>query len=349
MPAIELTARQPAAASAEEETTTLISSSRRGKLDAPSPECIGAPTDLEEGQQRGKLARLYEHWPSKNSFCCCGLLMTGGTDECCCPNLCIWCFILVPSALYFAFVAPSLVANGIYLLPGATLAVFCTTTGLLCATCCTDPGIIPRREVVLATGTAEQLREALGYDVLEGDGIGISAKLRKEGYRLCNTCAIIRPPRSSHCGDCDNCVMRYDHHCPFANNCVGQRNYHFFFGFISCVLVLALMVLPALALHLLNPRKERAMKNAAKIDQRMSLFFYMLIGVGVLVAFAAFLSLLLWAYHLFLIVTRQTTKEFRRGIANIDEEPTLCAARGPQLFNPWALVDPKDLVSRRRH
>ena len=42
----------------------------------------------------------------------------GGTDECCCPNLCIWCFILVPSALYFAFVAPSLVANGIYLLPG---------------------------------------------------------------------------------------------------------------------------------------------------------------------------------------------------------------------------------------
>ena len=32
---------------------TRISSSRRGKLDAPSPECIGAPTDLEEGQQRG--------------------------------------------------------------------------------------------------------------------------------------------------------------------------------------------------------------------------------------------------------------------------------------------------------
>ena len=26
---------------------------------------------------------------------------------------------------------------------------------------------------------------------------------------------------------------------------VGQRNYHYFFGFISCVLVLALMVLPA--------------------------------------------------------------------------------------------------------
>ena len=33
------------------------------------------------------------------------------------------------------------------------------------------------------------------------------------------------------------------------------------------------------------------------------------------------------------------------GIANIDEEPTLCAARGPQLFDPWALVDPKDFLS----
>ena len=62
-------------------------------------------------------------------------------------------------------------------------------------------------------------------------------------------------------------------------------------------------------------------------------------------ALAAFLSLLLWAYHLFLIVTKQTTKEFRRGITNIDEE--LCAARGPQLFNPWALIDPKDLSAAR--
>ena len=26
---------------------------------------------------------------------------------------------------------------------------------------------------------------------------------------------------------------------------VGQRNYHYFFGFISCVMVLAMMVLPA--------------------------------------------------------------------------------------------------------
>ena len=45
--------------------------------------------------------------------------LPGGSDDCFCPNICIWCFILVPSALYFGLVAPSLVAHGIFLLPGA--------------------------------------------------------------------------------------------------------------------------------------------------------------------------------------------------------------------------------------
>mmetsp|Transcript_32811 Transcript_32811/g.78493 ORF Transcript_32811/g.78493 Transcript_32811/m.78493 type:complete len:352 (-) Transcript_32811:272-1327(-) len=351
MPAIELTSRQPAGEQDEETRNLITGRPGRNKLETPSPECIGSTNDnepdIEKQMEQGKLVRLYQQWPSRNTFCCWGLLLTGGSDECYCPNLCVWCFILVPCCAYFTLVAPSLLSNGIYLLPGATLAVFCITTGLLCATCCTDPGIIPRREVVLATGSAEQLQAALGYDVLGEDG-EVPAKLRSQGYRYCRTCAIVRPPRSSHCGDCDNCVLRYDHHCPFVNNCVGQRNYHYFFGFISCVMVLAMMVLPALTLHLLNPRRDRAIKNAAKLDERMSLFFYLLIGVGVLAAFAAFLSMLLWAYHFFLIVTKQTTKEFRRGVPNIDEEPTLCASRGPALFDPWAMVDPNDFRVRRR-
>ncbi|CAE7319148.1 ZDHHC14, partial [Symbiodinium necroappetens] len=256
--------------------------------DKVRPNCIGnADGDLENQVGRGKLVRLYQQWPSKNMFCCCGCCMTGGTDECYCPNMCVWCFILVPSCTYFGLVAPKLISNGIYLLPGATLAIFLIATGLLLATCCTDPGIIPCREVILATGTADQLKVALGYDVLgpEGsDSASLPPQLRKQGYRFCNTCCIVRPPRSSHCSDCDNCVLRFDHHCPFVNNCVGQRNYHYFFGFITCVMVLATMVMPALALHLFNPDQDKAMKNAAKIDKSMSLLFYAMCAVGELAA-----------------------------------------------------------------
>lgn len=170
--------------------------------------------------------------------------MTGGetemgiTPNCSVPNLCVWTCILAPCSLYFVWVFPHLWQEGVYALPLATLAVFLMATGFLLATCCSDPGIIPRREVVLATKTAQKLQVELGYDLLcqeaipldgRGGGRNLPVELTSRGYRWCRTCRIIRPPRASHCPDCDNCVLRYDHHCPFVNNCVGQRNYHFFF------------------------------------------------------------------------------------------------------------------------
>jgi len=68
-------------------------------------------------------------------------------------------------------------------------------------------------------------------------------------YRYCTTCKIMRPPKASHCSDCDNCVQNFDHHCFFVGNCIGRRNHKYFFLFLfyatlfcvytSCVGVIA--------------------------------------------------------------------------------------------------------------
>eukprot|EP00747_Dinoflagellata_sp_TGD_P129699 gnl/TRDRNA2_/TRDRNA2_174724_c0_seq2.p1 gnl/TRDRNA2_/TRDRNA2_174724_c0~~gnl/TRDRNA2_/TRDRNA2_174724_c0_seq2.p1 ORF type:complete len:439 (-),score=51.27 gnl/TRDRNA2_/TRDRNA2_174724_c0_seq2:165-1481(-) len=301
---------------------------------------------------------LYSVWPSQNKFLCGGLLMMGGekacgiTRNCSVPNLCAWICILAPCSFYFTWVFPYLWGRGSYAMPAATLVVFLIASGSLLATCCSDPGIIPRREVILASASGEQLNAQLGYDVLaskivplDGSGGGPEPELIKRGFRWCRTCRIVRPPRASHCSDCDNCVLRYDHHCPFVNNCVGQRNYHFFFGFVTSVLCLAMLVLPVLFWFLNSDNFEVAIDAMTTVSTgALKPFFYAVIGCGILVCIAVFLSFVLWSYHLFLIVTRRTTKEFRRSIENIDDEPTLCARRGPRLFDPWSMVDPRDLI-----
>ncbi|KAL4466857.1 hypothetical protein ABPG74_010454 [Tetrahymena malaccensis] len=60
--------------------------------------------------------------------------------------------------------------------------------------------------------------------------------------RYCRTCKIMRPPLSSHCGHCNNCVKNFDHHCYFMGNCIGERNQKYFVLFLLSTLIWSIYV-----------------------------------------------------------------------------------------------------------
>lgn len=49
---------------------------------------------------------------------------------------------------------------------------------------------------------------------------------------ICQTCGTLRPPGTSHCSDCDECIVYFDHHCAWLGRDVGIRNYPFFLLFL---------------------------------------------------------------------------------------------------------------------
>jgi hypothetical protein len=87
---------------------------------------------------------------------------------------------------------------------------------------CSDPGILPKQYIINTKKNNPIKRVIRGhiYDI-----------------KYCSTCDIFRPPRSSHCFKCDNCVQQFDHHCDWLGNDIGKRNYKFFYLLIFCLFI----------------------------------------------------------------------------------------------------------------
>ena len=136
-------------------------------------------------------------------------------------------------------------------------------------------------------------------------------------YKYCGTCSIIRPIRSSHCHDCNNCVERCDHHCPWIGNCVGKRNYKYFYCFVIILTFMLLYLEGFCIAHIWKYLYDNLKDNDEKLDRDkrnhivayslcdLIMSLYLIIYGIVCLAFT--LSLLF--YHNILVATNTTTKE----------------------------------------
>jgi hypothetical protein len=97
---------------------------------------------------------------------------------------------------------------------------------------CSDPGIIKRR-------VDYNIRRK--FEIDEKTDFKINTKGIILKYTICYTCNIIRPPRTSHCAECDNCTERFDHHCIWIGTCVGKRNYKNFLYFLITLNLTAIL------------------------------------------------------------------------------------------------------------
>mmetsp|Transcript_32642 Transcript_32642/g.73151 ORF Transcript_32642/g.73151 Transcript_32642/m.73151 type:complete len:354 (-) Transcript_32642:73-1134(-) len=312
--------------------------------DGPREERRRPLAPMEMILPRGK--RVFEVWPlleGRNRFFCRGLCITGPKEDVR-FNMCTWLCILVPSVFYFVFCARDIAASIHWLLPASTALLFVVTLVLLLLTSCTDPGVLPRRHVQQMLGIEGDIQASIGYEcprAQPGEPAPVlSPEQRKLGYKWCETCLVVRPPRATHCADCNSCVLRYDHHCPFVGNCVGQRNYHFFSAFLGSVSCLGFVVVGEIAFWMMSDFTNSSDSHGhhSEGDNLWVLVAAAVIGVPSGILGVVVLGFFL--YHFCLALQGRTTKEAWTGKITV-EGPTLFGARGPKL-TPWRARIPLD-------
>jgi len=235
--------------------------------------------------------RLWESWPGRNRFCLYGWLMLPSRN---CPALASAVIMAVVMGLFCAVELRRLSASPAALAAfGVAAAAWVVALAMFLVTLSSDPGILPRREVLAALtcspdgrGTMrrlvamycdlskpprqpaseadspaalsprgpldgaldrfEQLTESVegddDLDLAEQFWASVMGDIQLRHLRLCATCKVRRPPRSSHCRYCDNCVLEFDHHCFWVGNCIGARNHKSFVAFLVCACLSAALL-----------------------------------------------------------------------------------------------------------
>ena len=134
-------------------------------------------------------------------------------------------------------------------------------------------------------------------------------------YKICTTCNIIRPLRASHCGICNNCVIKMDHHCPWIGTCVGKRNYHYFIYFLLSLNLTQIFVgifsIIHISVKIASDVKEFKKKNLYK-GKEISISFCNVIPsiwIIIFIAISMVFTTGLLIFHIKIIKVDKTTRE----------------------------------------
>ncbi|KAG9004645.1 Eukaryotic peptide chain release factor GTP-binding subunit [Tulasnella sp. JGI-2019a] len=203
-----------------------------------------------------KPLRNYEFHPSSNEFFMKGHMITGGDSAL--PFFGALTLVLGVAGTWFGTTCVFWWRRGMggqaIAIVGAYLCLL--TVASMFMTAFKDPGIIPRDLDPEPPYPPASSTASLGATPMP---LPRDLRVRSGSVRVkyCVTCKTYRPPRSSHCKMCDNCVDGCDHHCQWVNNCIGRRNYTHFITFVVTASVTNILILITSVFHIYLEGKDR--------------------------------------------------------------------------------------------
>ncbi|XP_048882110.1 palmitoyltransferase ZDHHC18a isoform X2 [Brienomyrus brachyistius] len=161
-------------------------------------------TNTPPQSEQRRPRRKWEVFPGKNRFFCDGRIIVARQSGVLPFTLGL---IIFTSGLFFIFDCPFLVEHLTSFIPvvGGVLFIFVVVS--LLQTSLTDPGILPRATLDEAADIEKQIDDS-GSSAYHPPPRTREVVINDQVVMLkyCFTCKMFRPPRTSHCGLCDNCV-----------------------------------------------------------------------------------------------------------------------------------------------
>ena len=257
---------------------------------------------LIPNDKNNKLITKKEDWDGYNYIRLKGNLLLGPCSFR--PTMLSLIALSVPIFLFLFFISNFLSKKISFFIPLIIIILYIITVTLLIIASFCDPGIIlnfPLEKRIIEDRKESKIFQ-LGYI---------------KNYKYCETCSIMRPSRSTHCGDCNNCVEKFDHHCPWIGTCVGKRNYKYFYFFLFFLNFLICLVIIFSLYYLIKRITELVKENnlleeSKKIKNIISYSLTEVIMSLYIIIYEALVMIFvtgLFFYHTKLVLRNITTKE----------------------------------------